>query len=1170
MDAIRLLIADDDVGIIDGLVKILSLEPGVDIVGIANDAQEAIRLAVELQPEVALVDINMPGGGGPVAAAGIRESSPSTHVIAHSMYDDRGAVMQMVRAGSIGYIVKGSRREQIVGALDRARRGEAILSDQVASLVVNELSAHLRDREQEAERYRQDLASVRRLAAGAGLELRFEPIVDLVLDTLSGFEALPLHPAGGGRDDFGSLAATAARVGFSSELELGVARLCLERVDQLPPGTWIGINVSPASLLDPALAESVLDRPQGLVCLELSGQPVATDYVDLRKALDGMRGSGVKVAVDGVGGTGASLRHLVELRPDLVKLDPWIIERDDPDSTLPLVEAIVRMLDNSGSPLVACGVRGEADMTALRDVGVRFAQGPNVAPQGGRAGCPAGGPGRVPDTRSPMNLLRDLLGRARREADLMPAPMRREGIAFRFAPLLVVGLFTALLQFGPSPELITRYQLATVGLVVVLIASVFLAPWHRLPRWSQGVPPLLGIVLYLSVIGSPDYRITYSPVLLVPILWLALYYTWVELTVGLALVLGFSLLQAFVARVPVAELMLQACYAAVSALAFYSVHIVVQRIRNYAIDVTIVGRLLNEVASVTDSQEARVAICNGVNRVCWAGQARLYELDPERGLLATAGSPFADITGLPLPDTPAGPEGPIRPALAHPAVRAFLSGQPVFTREAAEGSQEWLGGTQRSALWHPVLRNGEPVGVLAASWSWRVHGIASREAASMSIFASEAAMIIERADLVRQLSVMVRTDPVTELANRRAWDAEIPLAMARAVRAGEPLCVAVIDLDHFKAYNDDWGHDRGDRLLHDVASAWRVQLREVDLLARFGGDEFALLLPNCPQEEAVRVVERLSQAAPEGQRCSAGVAWWDGGETADEVLARADAALYESKRAERGTVTTSGAMDNEPGLKHWTMLVPELLRSRAMTAVYQPICLLDSRQPIGYESLARPAGEDPSLSVEALFAAAHRMGAWRDLDWLCRRAAVENAGWLPPDQLLFVNVGVRALLDPVHDTDQMLMLMRYAGRSPATVVLEISEREPVSDLRRFRSVIASYRREGFRFALDDVGEGHSTLETMAAANPEFIKVARSLTIQSMIGAHRAVIRALVEFGRSNGAQVIAEGIETEAQLESVRELGAELGQGFALGRPAAMGIQEATPVLDATAGQGSV
>src|SRR5258708_10243731 len=99
--------------------------------------------------------------------------------------------------------------------------------------------------------------------------------------------------------------------------------------------------------------------------------------------------------------------------------------------------------------------------------------------------------------------------------------------------------------------------------------------------------------------------------------------------------------------------------------------------------------------------------------------------------------------------------------------------------------------------------------------------------------------------------------------------------MPGAAGAGEPLCVAVIDLDHFKAYNDDWGHNRGDRLLHEVASAWQAQLREVDMLARFGGDEFGLLLPNFPLHEAVRVLEPPSQATPGGHSCSPCIPSWD-------------------------------------------------------------------------------------------------------------------------------------------------------------------------------------------------------------------------------------------------------------------------------------------------------
>jgi DNA-binding NarL/FixJ family response regulator len=378
MDPIRLLIADDDEGIIEGLVKLLGLEPGVEVVGIAGDAQAAIRLATQHQPDVALCDINMPGGGGPAACLGIRAAAPATRVVAHSMYDDRGAVMHMVRAGAIGYIVKGSPRDQIISTLDRARKGEATLSGQVASLVINELASHLGALEREGDARRQDLAALRRLAGGEGLEVRFEAIVDLAINTLAGVEAVPsLSPVTGvGGGTLESWVATAAKVGFGGELDLAVARLCLAQVDHLPAGTWIGVNVTPTTLLDPAFAHGLRDMSHGTICLEVAGH-AAVDYAKVRRALDGIRGPNVMVAVDGVGGDGAVLRQLAELRPDLVKLDPWVMGRKD-GFTLALLEAMTGLANRMGSQLVACGVHDQSDIETLRDLGVRFAQGENV------------------------------------------------------------------------------------------------------------------------------------------------------------------------------------------------------------------------------------------------------------------------------------------------------------------------------------------------------------------------------------------------------------------------------------------------------------------------------------------------------------------------------------------------------------------------------------------------------------------------------------------------------------------------------------------------------------------------------------------------------------------------------------------------------------------------
>ena len=169
--------------------------------------------------------------------------------------------------------------------------------------------------------------------------------------------------------------------------------------------------------------------------------------------------------------------------------------------------------------------------------------------------------------------------------------------------------------------------------------------------------------------------------------------------------------------------------------------------------------------------------------------------------------------------------------------------------------------------------------------------------------------------LYREVGRLARTDALTGVANRRAWDDELPRELARATRSGEPLCVALLDLDHFKAYNDQHGHQAGDRLLKAAAAAWQGRLRKTDLLARYGGEEFALLLPDCGLASGMEIAERLRTAQPEGT-CSLGVAAWDGQEEAAGLVARADRALYAAKEAGRdrcladqapATATTSTA-----------------------------------------------------------------------------------------------------------------------------------------------------------------------------------------------------------------------------------------------------------------------
>ncbi|HET9051622.1 MAG TPA: EAL domain-containing protein, partial [Candidatus Dormibacteraeota bacterium] len=330
------------------------------------------------------------------------------------------------------------------------------------------------------------------------------------------------------------------------------------------------------------------------------------------------------------------------------------------------------------------------------------------------------------------------------------------------------------------------------------------------------------------------------------------------------------------------------------------------------------------------------------------------------------------------------------------------------------------------------------------------------------------------------------------------------------------------------------------------------------VVARTGGDEFAAVLMGCTGAGAAAVGERIRDAvrgisvAYANASISVG---WALGRAGDDPLAvwrQADEHLYRAKRAGRDRVLGGRAAGEgqrvtaAEGLRR----VEEVLRTREITAHYQPIVRLADGAIVGLEALARPAWAGPKESVEELFAAAQRTGRIRDLDWLCRRVALVGAPWpLPADCSVFVNVSALTLMDPVHGVDQMLLVLRAAGGSAEQVVLEITEHELISELDRLRLVLAAYREHGFRFALDDVGEGHSTLELLAAANPEFVKIARSLTAGSIHPPLRWAVQATMAFAEGSGATVIAEGVEDEETAGHIRDLGIPLAQGWHLGLP---------------------
>src|SRR5947209_3954713 len=292
-------------------------------------------------------------------------------------------------------------------------------------------------------------------------------------------------------------------------------------------------------------------------------------------------------------------------------------------------------------------------------------------------------------------------------------------------------------------------------------------------------------------------------------------------------------------------------------------------------------------ASGTREGAQRGTVCEAARGVARADSAQLWELDDAGDLVATetAGTPPRERR-LRLPD----------------GVRAELRedwpSSPGAVLAAIEGPVLGATGALRLHL-EPMCLDHRVAGFLAVGWNAYVTGPGENARSVLALLAAHAALVVERGELERS----ARTDALTGLPNRRAFEDELGREMARATRVRAPLTVALLDLDGFKQLNDNAGHQAGDDALRAAAAAWSHGLRTMDVLARYGGDEFAVLLPGCTLPEAHEVLDRMRLATPFGLGCSIGLTSWQDGEPPEELIARADTALYASKRAGRNRTT---------------------------------------------------------------------------------------------------------------------------------------------------------------------------------------------------------------------------------------------------------------------------
>lgn len=408
-----------------------------------------------------------------------------------------------------------------------------------------------------------------------------------------------------------------------------------------------------------------------------------------------------------------------------------------------------------------------------------------------------------------------------------------------------------------------------------------------------------------------------------------------------------------------------------------------------------------------------------------------------------------------------------------------------------------------------------------------------------------------------RLERIASIDPLTELLNRRGLEAELSLEVRRKLRTGSPLAAALIDCDDFKQINEALGHSGGDVVLKELAERLKESLRPSDHIGRIGGDEFLVLLPDTRFAEAFQVAERLRLSVsdhplslPSGPihvTASLGIELVsDEILSIDEVLVRTQMALQHSKRSGKNRVSTQdgrathSAADSED-------LVRELQGETAFQVLRQPILRLSDESVVGWEMVARgPAGifEMP----RDFFRLALERNILTQVDLNCLRACIRRALELPATSCCHVNVFPSTLLE----TPLERLVELFAQRSAALrFCIEISEQHLIGEPSLLRDHVRGLKEAGIRVAIDDVGFGRSSLETLILLEPDLVKIDPEFVHGTSRDAGKArSLRRMVGVVEALGSELVAEGVESGEDLKILLELDVPYGQGSLWGLPA--------------------
>jgi diguanylate cyclase (GGDEF)-like protein len=423
--------------------------------------------------------------------------------------------------------------------------------------------------------------------------------------------------------------------------------------------------------------------------------------------------------------------------------------------------------------------------------------------------------------------------------------------------------------------------------------------------------------------------------------------------------------------------------------------------------------------------------------------------------------------------------------------------------------------------------------------------------------------ITERMVAQERIIHAAQHDMLTCLPNRATFTERLTAEIALAQRLGTGLAVLFLDLDRFKLVNDTLGHSAGDELLRQVADRMRRVVREADTLARMGGDEFALVMPDMPgPEAAVAIAKRLREAMHDPFRLARGTASIGvsigiachpaHGGSADELLNHADLALYRTKTAGRDgwCVFDAGLDTHEHDVRVLQNEMSSALRDEQFAVAYQPIWEFRTQRIVGAEALVRwhhpLKGVIPPSDFIPL---AERTGLIVDLGrWVLEAACREAVSWARPI-VVSVNVAPAQLRRPEF-IDELRQALAATGLPPSRLKLEVTETQLLEETAEMLATMTTLRELGVRLSLDDFGTGYSSLSALRSFPFSDVKIDRGFT-RGIVGDERSrnLVESILQVCRVLNLECVAEGVETHEQLEMLQSMGCSHAQGYLIGRP---------------------